>query len=178
MGLTFSQIFANFYNKELRIVMVGLDSAGKTTMLYYMKWGEVVTSIPTIGFNVETVEYQGVSFTVWDLGGQNKIRNLWKHYYKNSDGIIFVVDSTDRERMELAKVELHKLLEVDELQNAALLVFANKCDMADAASKTEVMRELNLASIRNRPVECFSCSAVTGENLKEGMVWLKLTLTG
>ena len=67
--------------KDMRILMVGLDAAGKTTILYKLKLGEVVTTIPTIGFNVETVEYKNISFTVWDVGGQDKIRNLWRHYY-------------------------------------------------------------------------------------------------
>ena len=70
--------------KDMRILMVGLDAAGKTTILYKLKLGEVVTTIPTIGFNVETVEYKNISFTVWDVGGQDKIRNLWRHYYQNT----------------------------------------------------------------------------------------------
>merc|ERR1712126_464283 len=75
----------------MRILMVGLDAAGKTTILYKLKLGEIVTTIPTIGFNVETVEYKNISFTVWDVGGQDKIRPLWRHYFQNTDGLIFVV---------------------------------------------------------------------------------------
>eukprot|EP01083_Nonionella_stella_P102907 293310_1 len=86
--------------KEMRILMVGLDAAGKTTILYKLKLGEIVTTIPTIGFNVETVEYKNISFTVWDVGGQDKIRHLWRHYYQNTQGIIFVVDSNYRERLD------------------------------------------------------------------------------
>ena len=84
----------NFNIFILCIFKVGLDAAGKTTILYKLKLGEVVTTIPTIGFNVETVEYKNISFTVWDVGGQDKIRPLWRHYYQNTQGIIFVVDST------------------------------------------------------------------------------------
>merc|ERR1719361_2692355 len=102
----------------MRILMVGLDAAGKTTVLYKLKLGEVVTTIPTIGFNVETVEYKNVSFTVWDVGGQSKIRPLWKHYYNNTQGIIYVVDSNDRDRLAEntsggdfgATEELHRML--------------------------------------------------------------------
>merc|ERR1711907_45124 len=90
--------------------MVGLDAAGKTTILYKLKLGEVVTTIPTIGFNVETVEYKNISFTVWDVGGQDKIRPLWRHYYQNTQGIIFVVDSNDRERVGEAKDELNRVM--------------------------------------------------------------------
>merc|ERR1719449_328928 len=85
--------------REMRILMVGLDAAGKTTILYKLKLGEVVNTIPTIGFNVETVQYQDIEFTVWDVGGQEKIRPLWRHYYANNSGIIFVVDSADTDRL-------------------------------------------------------------------------------
>jgi len=100
MGLFFSSLFSGLVgSEEVRILMVGLDAAGKTTILYKLKLGEVVTTIPTIGFNVETVEYKNISFTVWDVGGQDKIRPLWRHYYANTQGIIFVIDSNDRDRV-------------------------------------------------------------------------------
>merc|ERR1712107_214604 len=104
------------------ILMVGLDAAGKTTILYKLKLGEVVTTIPTIGFNVETVEYKNLRFTVWDVGGQDKIRKLWRHSYSGTNGVIFVVDSSDRERIEDAREELFKLLGDDEMRDAVLLV--------------------------------------------------------
>ena len=85
MGISFSSIFQGLFGKkEMRILMVGLDAAGKTTILYKLKLGEIVTTIPTIGFNVETVEYENISFTVWDVGGQDKIRPLWRHYFQAS----------------------------------------------------------------------------------------------
>lgn len=96
--------------------MVGLDAAGKTTILYKLKLGEIVTTIPTIGFNVETVEYKNISFTVWDVGGQDKIRPLWRHYYANTQGLIYVVDSSDNERIQESREELHKMLSEDELK--------------------------------------------------------------
>uniref|UniRef100_A0A8C5FTG6 ADP-ribosylation factor 5-like n=1 Tax=Gadus morhua TaxID=8049 RepID=A0A8C5FTG6_GADMO len=100
MGLTFSSLFTKLFGKkQMRILMVGLDAAGKTTILYKLKLGEIVTTIPTIGFNVETVEYKNICFTVWDVGGQDKIRPLWRHYFQNTQGLIFVVDSNDRERV-------------------------------------------------------------------------------
>lgn len=88
------------------VVSVGLDAAGKTTILYKLKLGEIVTTIPTIGFNVETVEYKNISFTVWDVGGQDKIRKLWRHYYQNTQGLIYVVDSSDTKRLPEAEQEL------------------------------------------------------------------------
>ncbi|KAH1223722.1 ADP-ribosylation factor 1 [Glycine soja] len=114
MGLTVSRLLRLFYaRKEMRILMVGLDAAGKTTILYKLKLGEIVTTIPTIGFNVETVEYKNVSFT-------------------NTQGLIFVVDSNDRERILEARDELHRMLREDELRDATLLVLANKQDLPNA----------------------------------------------
>eukprot|EP00126_Sphaerothecum_destruens_P004166 Sdes_comp18035_c0_seq1m7357 len=111
MGLTISRVFSRLFGKqEMRILMVGLDAAGKTTILYKLKLGEIVTTIPTIGFNVETVEYKNISFTVWDVGGQDKIRPLWRHYFQNTQGLIFVVDSNDRDRIAEAKDELQKMV--------------------------------------------------------------------
>ncbi|TKS70833.1 ADP-ribosylation factor 4 [Collichthys lucidus] len=122
MGGIISHLFTRFTSKRpVRILMVGLDAAGKTTLLYKLKLAEVVTTIPTIGFNVETVEYKNISFTVWDVGGQTVIRPLWRHYYINTQGLIFVVDSNDPERIKEAADELHRVLEEDELKGVALL---------------------------------------------------------
>ena len=123
----FQSVFKKLFSKkEMRILMVGLGAAGKTTILYKLKLGEIVTTIPTIGFNVETVEYKNINFTVWDVGGQDKIRPLWRHYFQNTQGLIFVVDSNDRDRAAEARDELHRMLNEDELRDAVLLVFANK----------------------------------------------------
>ena len=118
--------------------MVGLDAAGKTTILYQLKMGETVKTIPTIGFNVETLDYKGLNFTVWDVGGQDKIRVLWKHYYQNTDGLIFVVDSNDRGRIEDAAEELKKMLAEEELKDCCVLVMANKQDLNGALAPGEV----------------------------------------
>ncbi|KAG1365553.1 putative ADP-ribosylation factor [Cocos nucifera] len=151
MGLTFTKLFSRlFAKKEMRILMVGLDAAGKTTILYKLKLGEIVTTIPTIGFNVETVEYKNISFTVWDVGGQDKIRPLWRHYFQNTQGLIFVVDSNDRDRIVEARDELHRMLNEDELRDAVLLVFANKQDLPNAMNAAEITDKLGLHSLRQR----------------------------
>ncbi len=108
--------------------MVGLDAAGKTTILYKLKLDENGNTLPkpTIGFNVETVEYKNFNFTVWDVGGQDWIRELWRQYIMNTQALIFVVDCTDRERIPQARDELHRILEDVDLRDAVLLVFANK----------------------------------------------------
>ena len=115
-----------------------------------MKLGEIVTTIPTIGFNVETVEYKNISFTVWDVGGQDKIRPLWRHYFQNTEGLIFVVDSNDRERIAEARDELNRMLAEDELREAVLLVFANKQDLPHAMNPAEITDKLGLHNMRNR----------------------------
>lgn len=136
------------------VFAVGLDAAGKTTILYKLKLGEIVTTIPTIGFNVETVEYKNICFTVWDVGGQDKIRPLWRHYFQNTQGLIFVVDSNDRERICEAQDELQKMLSEDELRDAVLLLFANKQDLPNAMAASELTEKLGLNQLRNRKVSC------------------------
>ncbi|CAL1592169.1 unnamed protein product [Knipowitschia caucasica] len=173
MGLTISNLFTKLFGKkQMRILMVGLDAAGKTTILYKLKLGEIVTTIPTIGFNVETVEYKNISFTVWDVGGQDKIRPLWRHYFQNTQGLIFVVDSNDRERITESKDELIKMLQEDELKDAALLVFANKQDLPNAIPVSELTEKLGLNSLRNKPWHVESTCATQGTGLYEGLDWL------
>jgi small GTP-binding protein len=180
MGAFFTKLFDKWMPKTpMRILMVGLDAAGKTTVLYKLKLGEVLTTIPTIGFNVETVEYKNVEFTVWDIGGQQKIRALWRHYYENSQGIIFVVDSNDQKRIDQAedcdtsaKEELHRMLAEDELRNAALLVLANKQDLPQAMSVNEVSERLGLNKLKNRQWYVQGTCANSGDGLYEGLDWL------
>ncbi|KAL1803655.1 hypothetical protein ACET3Z_032302 [Daucus carota] len=173
MGLSFTKLLSSLFAKrELRILMVGLDAAGKTTILYKLKLGEIVTTIPTIGFNVETVEYKNISFTVWDVGGQDKIRPLWRHYYQNTQGLIFVVDCNDRERVMEARDELHRMMNEDELRNAALLVFANKQDLPNAMNAAEITDKLGLQALRQRYWYIQSTCATSGEGLYEGLEWL------
>ena len=172
MGTQLSKLLASIFNKkEMRILMLGLDAAGKTTILYRLKLGEVVQSVPTIGFNVETVEFKNIKFNVWDVGGQDKIRVLWRHYYAGTDALIFVVDSSDRNRVGLAKQELHKMLEEGELKDAILLVFANKQDLS-VMSVAEVSDKLDLTSIKGREWYCQGTSAMSGAGLYEGLNWL------
>ena len=170
-----SELFANlFRKKELRALMLGLDAAGKTTILYKLKLGEVVSSVPTIGFNVETVEFEKVKFTVWDVGGQDKIRQLWKHYYQNTQALIYVVDSSDKERIDIAREELQKMLAEDELKDAVLLVLANKQDMG-IMSVSEVVEKLGLHTMKGRDWNIQGTCALTGDGLSEGFKWLSKT---
>ena len=177
MGLSISKLFDSMFGKkEMRILMLGLDAAGKTTILYKLKLGEVVSSVPTIGFNVETVEYKNIKFTVWDVGGQDKIRLLWRHYYQNTQGLIFVVDSSDKERVELAREELQRMLGEEELRDAVLLVFANKQDLG-VMSVAEVTEKLGLHTLRGRDWYIQGTCAMTGDGLYDGLDWLSKSVT-
>eukprot|EP00299_Pterocystis_sp_00344_P013471 c6603_g1_i2.p1 GENE.c6603_g1_i2~~c6603_g1_i2.p1 ORF type:complete len:179 (+),score=34.21 c6603_g1_i2:46-582(+) len=175
MGGFISRMFLR--SKQVRILMLGLDAAGKTTILYKLKLGEIVTTIPTIGFNVETVEYKDISFTVWDVGGKDKIRPLYRHYFQNTDALIYVVDANDRERLEGASHELEHMLAEDELRDAAVLVFANKQDLPNAASVSEVTDAMKLHSLRQRKWFIQGTCATSGDGLHEGLDWLRHNFT-
>ena len=137
-----------------------------------------MTTIPTIGFNVETVEYKNISFTVWDVGGQDKIRPLWRHYYQNTQGVIFVVDSNDRDRVGEARDELHRMLNEDELREAILLVFANKQDLPNAIPPAKLVHALDLNSLRGKKWYIQACCGTTGDGLYEGLEWLSDNISG
>mmetsp|Transcript_31326 Transcript_31326/g.55055 ORF Transcript_31326/g.55055 Transcript_31326/m.55055 type:complete len:188 (-) Transcript_31326:234-797(-) len=178
MGQTISNIWDNLFgNKKARVVMIGLDAAGKTTVLYKLRLGEVLHTVPTVGFNVERVEHKNLDFQVWDIGGQDKIRPLWRHYYQNMDAVIFVVDANDGERLDIAREELEKTLGEDELRDVAVLVYANKQDLPRALSPKAIAEGLGIDKIaRQRQWHVQGSSATNGEGLIEGMSWLADTL--
>lgn len=167
--------FSIFKSKEARIVMIGLDAAGKTTVLYKLKLNEVATTIPTIGFNVEKVEYKNLKMTIWDIGGQDILRPLWRHYYEGSNGVIFVVDSSDERRMELAAQEVEKTMSDPFLSEARLVVFANKQDLPQALSPSEVIQKLRLNNLKQKWF-VQGTSATSGQGLYEGLDWLSANL--
>ncbi|KAG5670364.1 hypothetical protein PVAND_000635 [Polypedilum vanderplanki] len=163
-------------SREMRILILGLDGAGKTTILYRLQVGEVVTTIPTIGFNVEQVTYKNLKFQVWDLGGQTSIRPYWRCYYSNTDAIIYVVDSADKDRVGISKDELLYMLREEELSTAVLLVLANKQDIEGCLSVAEVHQALGLDALKNRTFQIFKTSATKGEGLDDAMNWLSNVL--
>ncbi|KAM4692062.1 uncharacterized protein WCC33_016887 [Rhinophrynus dorsalis] len=167
---TLHQALMGLSGTKARILMLGLDAAGKTTVLYKLKLNETVCTIPTIGFNVETVEpIRNVSFTVWDVGGQQKIRALWKHYFVNTDGLVFVVDSADWERFPEARLELEAILENDEMRGVPFLVMANKQDLPGARRPLELTEELGLRKMHGHQWHVQGCCAATGDGLVEGL---------
>ncbi|XP_015795942.1 ADP-ribosylation factor 6 [Tetranychus urticae] len=169
MGKFLSKIFGN---KEMRILMLGLDAAGKTTILYKLKLNQSVTTIPTVGFNVETVTYKKVKFSVWDVGGQEKIRPLWRHYYIGAQALIFVVDSSDRDRIEEARQELYRIVNDREMRDVIILIFANKQDLPEAMKPQEIQDRLGLTALTKRSWHVQSSCATSGDGLYEGLTWL------
>ncbi|CAF2921068.1 unnamed protein product [Rotaria sp. Silwood2] len=174
MGSSFNKIASYFPRKEeVRVLMLGLDAAGKTTALYVMKLGEVVTTIPTIGFNVETVEFKNITMTAWDVGGRDKIRPLWRHYYQNTGAVVFVVDSNDRDRVNDASQELQLIVNEDQLRNKPVLILANKQDLPNAMSIDELRDKLALDKIIGDRKWHIQATVVTkNQGLREGFEWL------
>ncbi|KAH3768114.1 ADPribosylation factor subfamily protein [Pelomyxa schiedti] len=164
-----------FRSPQQRILILGLDAVGKTTILYKLKLGEVETTIPTIGFNVETVTYKNISITVWDVGGEDKIRPLWRHYYQVTNALIFVADSSDLERMPDAREEFMKIVSEDALTGVPVLVFANKQDLPGGLAVGEVAQLMgveSLPSMSHKNWRIQGCCALTGDGLYEGLDWL------
>uniref|UniRef100_M3ZCY9 ADP-ribosylation factor-like 4Cb n=1 Tax=Xiphophorus maculatus TaxID=8083 RepID=M3ZCY9_XIPMA len=177
MGISASKSEAIFLTfQSLHIVMLGLDSAGKTTVLYRLKFNEFVNTVPTIGFNTERIRLggpgasRGISCHFWDVGGQEKLRPLWKPYSRCTDGIVYVVDSVDAERLEEARAELHRITRFQENQGTPLLVIANKQDLPRALDVGDIERQLALSELSpSTPYHVQPACAIIGEGLDEGM---------
>jgi small GTP-binding protein len=139
--------------------------------------GETVCTIPTVGFNVETVRYKNIVFTYWDVGGQKKIRQLWHHYYDGSDAVIFVVDANDPDRLQEAKEELFAVMSADQLRNVPLLIYSNKQDLPNTLTTSQVVDKLELTSkMRSNRWHVQGAVATSGDGLYEGLDWLSQTL--
>ena len=178
MGQILSGFVRIFYSETpSRILMLGLDAAGKTTILYKLRLGETVTTIPTIGFNVETVKINKTSLTVWDVGYRPRMVPLWRHYYADTDAVIFVVDSNDAERLEEAKETLDTMLSDDLLQKKPLLVFSNKVDLPMSKNTTEMTDLLCLQKYKGREWFIQESSATNGLGIEEGFHWLAEQIT-
>lgn len=173
MGGVFSALSAwAFDGKHSQILILGLDASGKTTIINRLKTGTNAITVPTIGFNTETIEYGNLTFRAWDIGGQDSIRKLWHHYYPGTDGIVFIVDSSDKRRFPSAHLELHALMRNPLLQNIPFLIFANKQDLPGAATTSEVTNAMKMYEIKNRPWKVGESVGTSGMGIDEGFGWL------
>ncbi|NWW35806.1 ARL14 protein, partial [Panurus biarmicus] len=157
--------------KRANIVMLGLDSAGKSTLLYKFRYKDVFLTMPTIGFNVDMIE-AGKDFTLtfWDVGGQKKMRELWSNFLEDTDGLLYVVDSSDKQRLEESRREFELILKNDSIRNVPVVVLANKQDLPGALNAEEITRRFKMkkyCSDRNWYVQ--PCCAITGEGLAEAL---------
>eukprot|EP00741_Cyanophora_paradoxa_P011388 tig00020556_g10999.t1 len=159
-------------DKEARILVLGLDNAGKTTILKKLSSEDISHIMPTQGFNVKSVQQEGFKLNMWDIGGQKTIRPYWRNYFDNTNALVYVIDSADPRRIEETSMELSTLLEEDGLKKAPLLVFANKQDLLNALPADEISSKLMLDEIRDRAWQIQACSAKTGEGLQEGLEWV------
>ncbi|KAF2026218.1 ADP-ribosylation factor [Paraphoma chrysanthemicola] len=163
---------ARLKDKEMRILMLGLDNAGKTTIVKRIMNEDVNSVSPTLGFIIKTIEYDGYKLNIWDVGGQKTLRTYWKNYFEKTDTLIWVVDATDRERIDDCRHELAGLLQEERLSGASLLVFKNKSDVPGAMTEDEVREGLRLDAIKTHKWHIMTCSAMTGMNLQEGLEWV------
>ncbi|CRK91359.1 CLUMA_CG005032, isoform A [Clunio marinus] len=179
--MVFEKLFMKILNKErkpkqISILIIGLNNSGKSTIVNFFKNKDVrkSVSIPTIGFNIEHFENQGVSFTAYDMAGIGRYRNLWEHHFKTCNGIVFVIDSSDRMRLVVVKDELDLLLQHPDLKRrrVPILFFANKMDCIDALSSVKIAAGLNLEKVDNKPWQICSSNALSGEGLQNGVHWL------
>ena len=172
MGGLFAKLLSTFYTRKLEAVLVGLENAGKTTLLNILANGESVETCPTIGLNVKLVKKGGVAMKCWDIGGQAQYRGEWGRYVRGCDCIIFVVDTHARDSLKLARYELHRLLEDRELSRTPILVCANKIDLTPHVEEPELIRALNLDYIVDNPWIVISISALRTLNVDKVVSWL------
>jgi len=175
MGISISKFLNGlWYNneKEVKVSMIGIDTAGKTTILYRLLKGETVNTIPTIGINNETIKYKNLKLNVWDIGGNDKGRCLGHQYHcPKSDAIILVIDSNDIDRIDEARDEFQHICYCEINENIPILIYANKQDLPNALSCYKITEKLNLQSLKQEWYITGTC-ATLGDGLYEGLEWL------
>ncbi|XP_076601781.1 ADP-ribosylation factor-like protein 14 [Chaetodon auriga] len=157
---------------EAQVLLLGLDNAGKSTLLYKMKHNACVGTVPTVGFNVEMMEARknrrNIVLTMWDVGGQRKMREHWKGFHQDAATVVFVVDSSDTGRMEEARRELENTLRSEQLRSSPVVLLANKQDVDGALTATEIQDRFNLRKMcSDRDWFVQPCSASTGVGIQE-----------
>ena len=155
-----------------KILFLGLDNAGKTSIIQRLTNKSPHTTTPTRGYQVSQLDFQDIDLIVWDIGGQQSLRSHWSDYYKNVDGIVWVIDSTDKRRMFETGLELAALLKEEKLAGIPLLIFANKQDLATKMEVGDIATELELHMIKDRNFQIQECSAIYETGLSDGIHWM------
>lgn len=159
--------------KDMRVLILGLDNSGKTTILKKLCAEDTSVIMPTQGFNAKTIKGpKGVSLNCWDVGGQKAIRSYWQNYFAGSSCLVWVVDSADERRLEEVSLELSLAMEDSRLAAVPILVFANKQDLVTAMKPSDLCDKLGLWALRDRVWHIQGCSALTGEGLDDGITWM------
>lgn len=169
--------------KSGKLIFLGLDNAGKTTLLHMLKAARLSIHMPTLYPTSEELTLGGMKFTTFDLGGHKQARRVWKDYFPAVDGVVFIVDAFERERFEEAKNELYGLLNDEQIEKCPVLILANKIDIHGAASEAEIMNYFGLhplatgksteSQIENkRPLELFMCSVLRRQGYGDGFRWI------
>ena len=163
--------FKCFDKEPKRVLILGLDGAGKTTLMYLLKYKELITTLPTVGFNIEELFIaRKLKVRLWDVGGHIKVRHLWTHYYMTTAGIIYVVDSSCKERMKESKEEFYKILKhPDVKENVPILIFANKMELEGGLSVDDIIELFEFKKFVSNPWCVQNCSTYTQEGVWKGI---------
>eukprot|EP00347_Sterkiella_histriomuscorum_P000030 403377450 len=178
MGNWITNVWDRLFNekREFKMVIIGLDAAGKTTILKKMRFDEIMPTAPTIGIETEDIQVKNINIKVFDLAGQEKMRNVWKYYYSSIEGIIFVLDASNRERILEAKDEIQNLLQNEEAKQIPILILANKQDLEGAIKGNEMTEMLGLVEYVNKKpvpfIKVQESSAVQDRGLYDGFEWI------
>lgn len=163
-----------FSKKKANVIFCGLDNSGKSTIVNMLKpkKDQQVDIVPTVGFQIEHFKKNNFNFTVVDMSGQGRYRNLWEHYYKDSNGIVFVIDASDKIRMVVVRDELQALLNHPDSKGLPVLFFANKMDLGSSLSPMDCAQSLDLDRINDRAWHIVPSNGLTGEGISDGIAWL------
>lgn len=162
-----------FWSTEMDITIIGLQNAGKTSLVRVLAGGEfTIDSLPTVGFAMKKVQKGHVTLKCWDIGGQVRFRTMWERYCRGVTAIVFVVDSADRDAIPVARDELHMLLAKPSLESTPLLVLGNKSDLSEKLSVDELIEQLDLKEVSHREISCYGISAKEETNLDAVLQWL------
>eukprot|EP00003_Mantamonas_plastica_P004293 TRINITY_DN133_c0_g1_i2.p1 TRINITY_DN133_c0_g1~~TRINITY_DN133_c0_g1_i2.p1 ORF type:complete len:202 (-),score=69.40 TRINITY_DN133_c0_g1_i2:20-604(-) len=172
------------YGASGTLLLLGLDNAGKTTLMGMLKNDSLGEHIPTYNPTAEELTVGKINFTAWDLGGHKQARKIWGDYYAQADGIVYLVDSAEPERFEESREALNGLLSSKQLSSdIPVLILGNKIDLDGACSRDKLIQELGVLTTgqssnsssgksNERPMEVFMCSLAEEMGFREGFEWL------